>query len=70
LPTALRYSLSAGAAELAAARLRQSSPFFRRQLRCSALHMGTPKASQTKQQVFLLNVAVDQKKSQKISSVR
>ena len=42
-PTPLRYSLLAGAAELGATPLRQSSPSFRHQLRCSALHMGTRK---------------------------
>ena len=41
----LRYSKSAGAAELGATPLRQSSPFIRRFLRCSAPLMGTRKAS-------------------------
>ncbi len=36
----LRYSVWAGAAELAATRLKQSSPFFRPNLRCSASHKG------------------------------
>ena len=36
LPGSLRYSVEAGAAELAATRLKQSSPFFRLNLRCSA----------------------------------
>ena len=42
----LRYSGLAGAAELGPAGLKQSSPFFRQQLRCLALHMGTRKAFQ------------------------
>jgi len=41
----LRYSKPAGAAELGPAGLRQSSPFIRRFLRCSAPLMGTRKAS-------------------------
>jgi len=41
----LRYSKSAGAAELGPAGLKQSSPSFRRFLRCSAPFMGTRKAS-------------------------
>jgi len=41
----LRYSKSAGAAELGATPLRQSSPLIRRFLRCSAPLMGTRKAS-------------------------
>jgi len=41
----LRYSKPAGAAELGPAGLRQSSPFIRRFLRCSAPLMGTQKAS-------------------------
>gem|GEM_PF-2377009 len=41
----LRYSPLAGAAELGAAPLRQSSPFFRQRLRCSAPLRGTRKAS-------------------------
>jgi len=41
----LRYSKPAGAAELGATPLRQSSPSFRRFLRCSAPLMGTPKTS-------------------------
>src|SRR5574343_1782602 len=41
----LRYSPLAGAAELGAAPLKQSSPFFRQQLRCSAPLRGTRKAS-------------------------
>ena len=41
----LRYSNPAGAAELGATPLRQSSPSFRRFLRCSAPLMGTPKTS-------------------------
>ena len=36
----LRYSVWAGAAELAATRLKQSSPFIRPTLRCSASHKG------------------------------
>jgi len=44
LPTFLRYSLLAGAAELGPAGLRQSSPLIRHQLRCSARHMGTRKS--------------------------
>jgi hypothetical protein len=36
----LRYSVGAGAAELGPAGLRQSSPFFRPNLRCSAPHKG------------------------------
>ena len=39
----LRYSVWAGAAELAATRLKQSSPFFRPTLRCSASHKGPGK---------------------------
>ena len=39
----LRYSVWAGAAELAATRLKQSSPFFRPNLRCSASHKGPGK---------------------------
>jgi len=41
----LRYSPLAGAAELGATPLKQSSPFFRQQLRCSAPLRGTRKAS-------------------------
>lgn len=41
----LRYSVWAGAAELAATRLKQSSPFIRPNLRCSASHKGPGKAS-------------------------
>jgi len=41
----LRYSKPAGAAELGPAGLKQSSPSFRRFLRCSAPLMGTPKTS-------------------------
>jgi hypothetical protein len=41
----LRYSKPAGAAELGPAGLKQSSPFIRRFLRCSAPLMGTPEAS-------------------------
>jgi hypothetical protein len=41
----LRYSKPAGAAELGPAGLRQSSPFIRRFLRCSAPLMGTREAS-------------------------
>ena len=40
LPGPLRYSVWAGAAELAATRLKQSSPFIRPNLRCSASHKG------------------------------
>ena len=36
----LRYSVWAGSAELAATRLKQSSPFIRPNLRCSASHKG------------------------------
>ncbi len=36
----LRYSVGAGSAELGPAGLRQSSPFFRPNLRCSASHKG------------------------------
>ena len=39
----LRYSVWAGAAELGAMPLRQSSPFFRPTLRCSASHKGPEK---------------------------
>ena len=39
----LRYSVWAGSAELAATRLKQSSPFFRPNLRCSASHKGPGK---------------------------
>ena len=39
----LRYSVWAGAAELGASPLRQSSPFFRPNLRCSASHKGPGK---------------------------
>ena len=39
----LRYSVWAGAAELAATRLKQSSPFIRPNLRCSASHKGPGK---------------------------
>jgi len=39
-PGALRYSVGAGAAELGAAPLKQSSPFIRPNLRCSASHKG------------------------------
>jgi hypothetical protein len=41
----LRYSALAGAAELGAAPLRQSSPFFRQRLRCSAPLKGPGKPS-------------------------
>ncbi len=44
-PTPLRYSKLAGAAELGPAGLKQSSPLFRRLLRCSALHMGPKSVS-------------------------
>ena len=43
LRATLRYSGLAGAAELAASRLRQSSPLIRQPLRCSAPPMGTRK---------------------------
>ncbi|MBS1160931.1 MAG: hypothetical protein H6R15_3350, partial [Proteobacteria bacterium] len=43
----LRYSKPAGAAELGPAGLKQSSPFFRRFLRCSAPPMGAREASRT-----------------------
>ena len=39
-PGALRYSVGAGAAELGPAGLKQSSPFIRPNLRCSASHKG------------------------------
>ena len=41
----LRYSVWAGSAELGPAGLRQSSPFIRPTLRCSASHKGPGKAS-------------------------
>jgi hypothetical protein len=41
----LRYSVWAGAAELGPAGLKQSSPLFRPNLRCSASHKGPGKAS-------------------------
>ena len=41
----LRYSALAGAAELGAAPLKQSSPFFRQRLRCSAPLKGARKTS-------------------------
>src|SRR5574343_1221948 len=40
LPGTLRYSVGAGAAELGPVGLRQSSPFSRPSLRCSASHKG------------------------------
>ena len=44
-PGPLRYSALAGAAELGAAPLKQSSPFFRQRLRCSAPLKGARKTS-------------------------
>ena len=44
-PGSLRYSVLAGAAELGPAGLRQSSPFFRQRLRCSAPPKGPGKPS-------------------------
>ena len=50
----LRYSVWAGAAELAATRLKQSSPFIRPTLRCSASHKGPGKASRHNLRIYEL----------------
>jgi hypothetical protein len=61
----LRYSPLAGAAELGAAPLRQSSPFFRQQLRCSAPLRGTRKTSGLGQQQENWNTTVNPEKCSK-----
>ena len=67
-PGSLRYSALAGAAELGAAPLKQSSPFFRQHLRCLARHMGTQKASRLNQQPGKWAVAVDHEKMAKMGN--
>ena len=62
----LRYSVLAGAAELGAAPLRQSSPFARQPLRCSAPLKGARKESRLNQSWKNWPVAVDCKKGTKI----
>src|SRR5574343_1207705 len=58
----LRYSPLAGAAELGATPLRQSSPFFRQRLRCSAPLRGTRKASRNQAASAEQNATVSPKK--------
>ena len=50
----MRYSVWTGAAELAAMRLKQSSPFIRPNLRCSASHKGPGKASRHNLRIYEL----------------
>jgi hypothetical protein len=64
----LRYSPLAGAAELGATPLRQSSPFFRQRLRCSAPLRGARKASRGQTPSEKQNVTVDPKKCPKLKS--
>ncbi len=66
-PGPLRYSVLAGAAELGATPLRQSSPFIRQPLRCSAPTKGPDKPSWLKgcrgEFDFCLFFAVDRNRS-------
>jgi hypothetical protein len=62
----LRYSVPAGAAELGAAPLRQSSPFSRHPLRCSAPPKGPERRRGSAAMPEFLPVAVDGEKGAKI----
>jgi hypothetical protein len=64
----LRYSVLAGAAELGAAPLRQSSPFSRQPLRCSAPPKGPERRRGSTAMLQFWPVAVDGEKGAKIKT--